>query len=421
LLEGAKLEFINRSVRRHLARRGFWVLGAIVIIGLLAYLAATSSQRAILRSRSFYESAQRSLVERDYASAEIAATDALIDEDRFSTRQTLLDSRVLAFRKTWEVRTKSVLAVCSDGTVGALKQNENQIEFVSINSNNMLFAPPLEPSTITRATFGSSGNLLVYGTRDGHVRRWDPISKRLDSPNSLPNNHEIASVACSADGAEVLFCTEKGPEPLGKAELWIWHTSSGSIERVAETDSIYWALAWDSTDDRFVAGGNDYAITLFEKKEGEWVKQYQSVVADDVIATVSFSPDGTNIITAGSDNLVRLLDAKTGVEIRRFTGHLNDVLQAQFIDDGSLIVSAGYDGTVKIWDTVSGVNLWTIRLNESISSFSVSADDKLTVGCERGCISVFQRSGSGLYRRLGDCGSPCSVVSAFQIWPSRIR
>ncbi|MDQ2692081.1 MAG: hypothetical protein M3Y68_08635, partial [Chloroflexota bacterium] len=47
----------------------------------------------------------------------------------------------------------------------------------------------------------------------------------------------------------------------------------------------------------------------------------------------------------------RLWDVKTGLEIRRFTGHTNEVRDVTFSPDGKFILTASEDSTARLWLT----------------------------------------------------------------------
>ena len=66
--------------------------------------------------------------------------------------------------------------------------------------------------------------------------------------------------------------------------------------------------------------------------------------------SISFSPDGSRIVTASRDNTARIWDAKTAKEIAVLRGHEGQVTSAAFSPDGSRIVTASDDKTARIWD-----------------------------------------------------------------------
>ncbi|MFA7242764.1 MAG: pentapeptide repeat-containing protein, partial [Sulfuricellaceae bacterium] len=75
------------------------------------------------------------------------------------------------------------------------------------------------------------------------------------------------------------------------------------------------------------------------------------------INCIAFSPDGSTIATASSDNSARLWDTASGKELRRFDGHGSTVFSIAFSPDGSSIATASDDNSARLWDTASGKEL----------------------------------------------------------------
>jgi WD40 repeat protein len=65
---------------------------------------------------------------------------------------------------------------------------------------------------------------------------------------------------------------------------------------------------------------------------------------------VTVSPDGDRAASAGHDGTVRLWDLRLRKELRRFEGHVGNVLCVAFTPDGAALLSGGEDGTVRAWD-----------------------------------------------------------------------
>ena len=72
------------------------------------------------------------------------------------------------------------------------------------------------------------------------------------------------------------------------------------------------------------------------------------------MVSAAFSPDGSRIVTASSDNTARVWDAATGKAIVVLSGHEDGVISAAFSPDGSRIVTASWDQTARIWDAATG-------------------------------------------------------------------
>lgn len=70
--------------------------------------------------------------------------------------------------------------------------------------------------------------------------------------------------------------------------------------------------------------------------------------------TVSWSPDGREILVAGFDNLARRWDGVSGQELPPLRAHTALVGAASWSPRGRFVVTVGYDVSVRVWDMESG-------------------------------------------------------------------
>jgi WD40 repeat protein len=75
------------------------------------------------------------------------------------------------------------------------------------------------------------------------------------------------------------------------------------------------------------------------------------------VLCITFSPDGSQIVSGSSDNNLRIWDAVSGAHLNTLEGHFDSVLSVAFSPDGTHIVSGSNDKTLRVWDAVSGAHL----------------------------------------------------------------
>ena len=89
----------------------------------------------------------------------------------------------------------------------------------------------------------------------------------------------------------------------------------------------------------------------------------------------SFSPDGSRIVTASSDDTAKIWDANNGKLLQTLRGHGSYVVSASFSPDGSLIITGSWDDTAKIWDASNGRLIRTLRGHKSNVNFANFSPD----------------------------------------------
>ena len=109
------------------------------------------------------------------------------------------------------------------------------------------------------------------------------------------------------------------------------------------------------------------------------------------INSVAFSPDGTKIVSGGSDCTVRVWDIKTGLQIGApLTGHTGWVKSVAFSPDGTKIVSGSRDKAIRIWDAKTGRQIGEscIKCSDEVRFIPLSGK-KFAGGCEDGTIRIW--------------------------------
>ena len=93
------------------------------------------------------------------------------------------------------------------------------------------------------------------------------------------------------------------------------------------------------------------------------------------VESVTFSTDGTRIVSGSRDNSLRVWDASTGKQLNVLNGHTWLVNSVAFSTDGTRIVSGSDDESVRVWDASRGKQLNVLKGHtESVNSVAFSKD-----------------------------------------------
>ena len=99
---------------------------------------------------------------------------------------------------------------------------------------------------------------------------------------------------------------------------------------------------------------------------------------------IAFAPTDEKLITCSDDKTLRVVDFETGSYERVLEGHGSDVTSVDWHPYLSLIASGGKDRIVKIWDAKSGLETCSLYSHtNSIAKIRFSEDGKYMLSCGR--------------------------------------
>ena len=140
------------------------------------------------------------------------------------------------------------------------------------------------------------------------------------------------------------------------------------------------ALGWIAGGIAIVAIGSGTGIYLYSRFLKPAHALYVLRGHSDIVTSVSWSADGTQLLSGSRDNTARLWLVANETNTLTYRGHQAAVLSAAWNPAGSLVASGGEDETVQIWDS-QGNTLHTFgNLGVVSSVIWTGSGDRLLVG-----------------------------------------
>jgi WD40 repeat protein len=192
-----------------------------------------------------------------------------------------------------------------------------------------------------RAANESFNRLDILDTATG-----TPVASvhELGEKSSVPLTDSLAF----DPGARNVFCVNYRD---GVAYLVDARTGVPRKSRQVLVGGVSSRVAW-SPDGATIAvgsGAQGGSVDLLDPQSLETVRQWPHGHRA-ALNSVAFSPDSRRILTASTDQIVRVWDAATGTRLHDLVGHGNIVFCAVYSPDGKRIASGGRDNNVRIWD-----------------------------------------------------------------------
>lgn len=107
----------------------------------------------------------------------------------------------------------------------------------------------------------------------------------------------------------------------------------------------------------------------------------------DLVSSVAFSPDGSQLASGSRDQTVRLWNMANGAALQTFDEPKAAVVRVAFSPDGARLI-AGYDsGQIVMWDIASGSRAG--QLDDVRGAFGLSADGKTLLAVHQGRLVAY--------------------------------
>lgn len=210
----------------------------------------------------------------------------------------------------------------------------------------------------------------IASVSGNQVHLWDPeTGKYIKTLFHLKTSDKpLRPIAFSPDGKHLAIGGDDGIFRIVELE-------TGKVEfECAPRNARIESLAYSPKGDMIVVGDSNSQVAVYAPKQTNPL--LMSVLGVDLgeVRDVAFTADGSAILSCGLDPKVRLTagpkadgtaTATTATRLREFSGHSGRVNALALLPDGSQLVTGGSDYTVRVWDVTSAKQLRVFQGHQS--------------------------------------------------------
>ena len=267
------------------------------------------------------------------------------------------------------------VSVSPDGSLLAIGDSRGLITLWDIQQAAVIGALNGHEQSVISIAFSDDGSRLASASSDQAVIVWEVGTgqevMKIDGGGGEHVPAGLSAVDLSSDGLLLLATGQRLEAGLWDVDtatrLVAWegiYGPTGAISPDGETIALMTA-AWDLglSDKRSREWQAQELITLKWSDRAydyadpflEFLSPSSSVIeAYQEYGSVSFSPDGTTMVTSVVSSLAVMRDAQTGTPLFTLDGHTNIITHTAFGPLGKQVATASADGTARVWDARTG-------------------------------------------------------------------
>jgi WD40 repeat protein len=223
--------------------------------------------------------------------------------------------------------------------------------------------------------FGPEGKSLVASDWSG-IYVWDAATgKELRRIGGNFQTH-LSSCAFSSDGKRVAACITDGQS----GTINVWDVQSGAP--IGWFSAPAWSQVVLSANGNLMAYCSQGKIHLWDVTHGQELGPW--TIKEKEFCSIAVAPDGKTLVYAGEDNAIHVLETTTGKEIRRLTGHGDDVGRLFFSPSGRYLASVGLtvyeynmpNGKATVGMSDNRLHLWDFHSGKEVRQFEVPKQEE---------------------------------------------
>ncbi|KAI5462525.1 WD40-repeat-containing domain protein [Mariannaea sp. PMI_226] len=213
-------------------------------------------------------------------------------------------------------------------------------------------------ASTTVARFAPNGFKVASGDATGMLKIWEPESIDTTRGDYGIISGRLNDIAWDGDSQRIAVVGDG----RGKFGKFITADSGNSVgEIMGHSEAVNAVAMKPQRPFRAATVGDDGQLVFYHGAPYKYLSKSSN--HKGYVYDTAYSPDGSILVSVGSDKVIRLYDGKTGEPTREFGEgeHTGTILAVSWSQDGKKFVTASADQTVKLWDVEAGTVLQSWR------------------------------------------------------------
>ena len=297
-----------------------------------------------------------------------------------------------------EVTDFSLLSDEIDGPL-AVATNGSEVCIFPHTSSMACRLLPGHAEAILALSYCQSGDFLVSGSRDNNLRIWPTPLSETPVPSIVCEGHTDA-VSCAVVSKSVAgsssFLIASASSDL-TVKMWSYDSKDCSVRSVwtikAHEKEIN-AITFSSDYKFLITASQDKTIKIWDTITGQLLRTLTGHKRGVWSISCTFSQEML-LVSGSADRTVKIWRLSDDFAcIKTFEGHSNSILRVGFINSGLQVISAGSDGLMKIWDLRRNECLVTLdEHSDRIWALAIQNDgDRIITGDASATIKIWKDS-----------------------------
>ena len=300
---------------------------------------------------------------------------------------------------------RSEFAISADGNQIAISPEGFEITLVNAETGVVSAKLNGHENEVTSMHFSPDGKRLASGSSDKTIRIWD-LEKQVASSVLRGAQGKIARVRFTP-AADRLASVSDGARSTPEVKIWDLKTGTATTA-VTGKDATNNVFAFSPDGTCLAIGLDRNGVKLIDTESGS---ERATFAAEGTLRVdcVAFSPDGTYLVSSGMDKHIRIWDVASQAQVHRGPSGENShrpetansrwlaevagtdyYVAMAFSPDGLLLATGASDRMVRLWDARSGMETAQLKQNDRVESLSFSPDgQRLGIGLTDGSIHLW--------------------------------